>query len=98
MSDHRFHGIYPMLYAFFGADGGLDREAMSRQVEGCVAGGVHGLAIGGLATECNKLSSDEKLTLFSWVLEDAAGRVPVSVTVSAPTADEQISMVQEASW
>ena len=96
MASFRFHGIYPMLYAFFDADGKPDREAMRRQVEGCIAGGVHGLAIGGLATECNKLSSEEKLTLFSWVLEDAAGRVPVSVTVSAPTAGEQISMVRAA--
>lgn len=96
MSGFRFHGIYPMLYAFFGADGALDRGAMRRQVEGCISGGVHGLAIGGLATECNKLSSKEKLTLFSWVLEDAAGRVPVSVTVSAPTTEEQISMVKVA--
>ena len=96
MPDFRFHGIYPMLYAFFGADGALDRDAMRRQVEGCIAGGVHGLAIGGLATECNKLSSDEKLTLFTWVLEDTAGRVPVSVTVSAPTTEEQISMVKTA--
>ena len=96
MASFRFHGIYPMLYAFFDADGKPDREAMRRQVEGCIAGGVHGLAIGGLATECNKLSSEEKLTLFSWVLEDAADRVPVSVTVSAPTASEQVSMVRTA--
>ncbi len=96
MPEFRFHGIYPMLYAFFRTDGELDREAMRRQVEGCIAVGVHGLAIGGLATECNKLSSDEKLTLFSWVLEDTRGRVPVSVTVTAPTAEQQLSMVRSA--
>ncbi|MEM7424741.1 MAG: dihydrodipicolinate synthase family protein [Pseudomonadota bacterium] len=96
MTGRRFHGIYPMLYAFFDEGGALDRAAMRRQVEGCIAGGVHGLAVGGLATECGKLSREEKLTLFSWVLEDAAGRVPVSVTVTAPSADEQIEMVRQA--
>jgi 4-hydroxy-tetrahydrodipicolinate synthase len=32
----RFKGVYPMIYAFFGPDGALDREAMRRQVEHCV--------------------------------------------------------------
>ena len=40
MSDRTFHGIYPMLYAFFNQDGRLDRHAMKRQVEACVASGV----------------------------------------------------------
>ena len=59
-----FGGIYPMLYAFFGADGQLDRQAMSRQVDACVAAGVHGLAVGGLASECNKLSTAERRTML----------------------------------
>ena len=37
MSDRTFHGIYPMLYAFFNQDGRLDRHAMKRQVEACLA-------------------------------------------------------------
>ena len=96
MRDHVFHGIYPMLYAFFDAHGGLDRGAIARQVEGCIAGGVHGLAVGGLASECGKLSTAEKRDLSSWVLEDAAGRVPVSVTISEPSAEAQIEMARMA--
>ena len=40
MASFRFHGIYPMLYAFFDADGKPDREAMRRQVEGCLVMGL----------------------------------------------------------
>ncbi len=96
MSDHQFHGIYPMLYAFFNADGALDRGAVAAQVDGCIRGGVHGLAVGGLATECSKLSNAEKRELCVWVLEEAAGRVPVSVTISEASTDAQIEMAMLA--
>ncbi len=92
MTGHRFHGIYPMLYAFFAENGALDHSAMARQVEGCISGGVHGLAVGGLATECGKLSNEEKRQLCVWVLEAAGGRVPVSVTISEATTNAQIEM------
>ena len=94
MAGYKFEGIYPMLYAFFGQSGQLDREAMRRQVEGCIGAGAHGLAIGGLATECNKLSAKEKYQLSEWVLTDAAGRVPVSVTITEPTVGSQIEMTK----
>lgn len=96
MAETRFHGIYPMLYALFGADGGLDRGAHAAQVEACIAAGVHGLAVGGLATECNKLTVGERRDLASWTLEAAAGRVPVSVTVSDNTVGGQIEAVRHA--
>jgi 2-keto-3-deoxy-L-arabinonate dehydratase len=91
-----FHGIYPMLYAYFDATGGLDRDSMRRQVEGTIAGGVHGLAVGGLATECNKLSPAEKRQLTEWVLADTAERLTVSVTITEATRQGQIEAVQHA--
>jgi 4-hydroxy-tetrahydrodipicolinate synthase len=96
MRDFRFHGIYPMLYAFFDSSGELDRAATRRQVEACIAAGAHGLAVGGLASECNKLSTTEKRQLADWVLADAAGRVPVSVTVSEASVAGQIEMIRAA--
>ena len=91
-----FHGIYPMLYALFGADGGLDRGAHAAQVEACIAAGVHGLAVGGLASECNKLTVGERHALADWTLQAAAGRVPVSVTVSDNTTGGQAETVRRA--
>ena len=96
MARANFHGIYPMLYAYFGPDGALDRDAMRRQVNACIAGGAHGLAIGGLATECNKLSPEEKRDLAAWVLADAGGRVPVSVTITEATVAAQIAAANTA--
>lgn len=92
----RFFGIYPILYAFFGPDGELDRKAMRRQVEACVEGGAHGLAVLGLATEVNKLSHAERHTVLEWATEDLAGRLPLAVTVAEPTARAQAAFVQAA--
>ncbi|RUZ31329.1 dihydrodipicolinate synthase family protein, partial [Mesorhizobium sp. M7A.F.Ca.US.003.02.1.1] len=38
-----FHGIHAILYALFDANEQLDRAAMRRQVEICLAKGVHGM-------------------------------------------------------
>ena len=95
-STDTFAGIYPMLYALFAADGTLDRSANDAQVEACIAGGVHGLAVGGLASECNKLTVEERRDHARWTLEAAAGRVPVSVTISDNTVGGQIESVKRA--
>jgi 4-hydroxy-tetrahydrodipicolinate synthase len=92
----QFRGIYPILYAYFGADGRLDEAAMRLQVRLCLAGGAHGLAVLGLATEVNKLSPAEKRDVVRWSAEEIAGRVPLAVTVAEATAEEAARFVLEA--
>jgi 4-hydroxy-tetrahydrodipicolinate synthase len=89
-------GIYPMLYAFFGPDGALDRAAMRRQVEVAVAGGAHGLAVLGLGTEVAKLSAAERAMLLGWVSADLAGRLPLLVTVAEQTVADAQAAAQAA--
>ncbi len=96
VSNYRFHGIYPMQYAFFGADGRLDREAMRRQVEVAVAGGAHGIAALGLATEVGKLSPEERRSVVEWLTQDLGGRLPLAVTVAPGSVAEQIAFAQFA--
>lgn len=91
-----FAGIYPILYAFFDAAGRLDREAMRRQAEACVAGGAHGVAALGLATEVGKLSPAERRQVLEWVVEDVGGRVPVAITVFGETPEVQAEFVRAA--
>ena len=87
-------GIYPMLYALFGQDGRLDRGAHRAQVQACVAAGVHGIAVGGLASECNKLATAERRAMMEWTLADVAGALPVSVTIAENTIDGQTEMAR----
>jgi 4-hydroxy-tetrahydrodipicolinate synthase len=91
-----FHGIYPMIYAFFGPDGKLDRAAMRRQVEAYVASGVHGVAILGIVTEFNKLDVNERRTIIEWTAEDLAGRLPLAVTVNETSVHGQIAIARLA--
>jgi 4-hydroxy-tetrahydrodipicolinate synthase len=91
-----FHGIYPMLYTFYDERGALDRRAFVRQVEACIAGGVHGIGLLGIVGEYNKLDIREKMQIVEWTMEAVAGRVPVAVTVSEPSEHGQVAFAQAA--
>jgi 4-hydroxy-tetrahydrodipicolinate synthase len=93
---NRPHGIFPMLYAFFGADGQLDRAAFRQQVEACIAAGAHGIAVLGLLTEVAALSPDERRTLVRWAVEDIAGRLPLMATIAGSTLDEVQALARDA--
>ena len=90
------HGIHAIVYALFDENEELDRAGMRQQVELCLAAGVHGMAALGLATEVSKLSEREKLSIIDWVAEDAAGKVPLGITVSGSSIAEQIRLAQHA--
>ncbi|HTN96085.1 MAG TPA: dihydrodipicolinate synthase family protein, partial [Nordella sp.] len=91
-----FSGAYAILYAFFDAEGGLDRAAMRRQVEASLAAGAHGIAALGLATEVAKLTREERHQIMDWVAEDVAGHVPVAFTIFGTTIEEQIAEAKRA--
>ncbi|MDM0111344.1 dihydrodipicolinate synthase family protein [Variovorax sp. J22R133] len=91
-----FHGIRAILYALFDANEKLDRAAMRRQVQCCLASGVHGMAALGLATEVSKLSEAERRTVMDWIAEDTAGRVPLALTIFGSSVAEQVSQVRHA--
>lgn len=91
-----FHGVYPMIYAFHGPDGRLDRAAMKRQLDACIAAGVHGIAILGIVTEFNKLDVNERRQVIEWTAEDLAGRVPLAVTVNEMSVHGQIEIARLA--
>lgn len=91
-----YTGIYPILYAFWGADGRLDEAAMAAQVEHCIAAGAHGIAVLGLVTEVHKMDVNERLALVEAVGARIAGRVPYAVTVGEPSTAGQIAFARAA--
>jgi len=95
-SPDAFHGIHAILYALFDAHEKLDRVAMRRQVQACLACGVHGMAALGLATEVAKLTEAERRTVMEWVAEDTAGRVPLALTIFGSSVGEQVAQVRHA--
>ena len=91
-----FHGIYPILYAFFDADGAPLRDPLVAQVEAAVRHGAHGIAVLGLATETNKLDTGERRRIMEWTAQALAGRLPLAVTVAEPSAHGQAAFVRAA--
>jgi len=89
-------GIYPIVYAFFTERGGLDERLMRRQVRACLAGGAHGMACLGLATEVGKLSPAERRQVLKLVADELTGRVPLAVTVFGATVEAQLDFIDEA--
>ena len=90
-----FRGIYPMLYTFYDEGGAIERSGLVRQIEACIAGGVHGIALLGIVGEYNKLSVKEKLTIVEWSMEAVRGRLPVAVTVSEQSEPGQVEFACE---
>jgi len=91
-----FHGIYPILYAYFDADGAPLREPIAAQVEAAVRHGAHGVAVLGLATETNKLDARERRTILEWTAQAVDGRLPLAVTVAEPSVHGQAAFVRAA--
>ena len=89
-------GIWPILYAFFDSGGRLDRALMRRQVEVCIAGGGHGIACLGLATEVAKLSHRERRQVLDWLAEDNGGRLPLAVTIAESSIVAQVEFTRAA--
>lgn len=87
-----FSGVHAVLYAMFQPDETLDHEAMSRQVEHCVAAGCHGITVLGLATEVLKLTHEERKALVTTVSRANAGRLPLSVTIAGNSVAEQVDL------
>lgn len=92
----RFAGIHAILYALFDADERLDRAAMRRQAELCLAAGAHGIGALGLATEVSKLTEAERRNVMDWLAEDNAGRVPLFFTIFGTSVAEQVAQVRHA--
>ncbi|HMN86332.1 MAG TPA: dihydrodipicolinate synthase family protein [Bauldia sp.] len=89
-------GNWPMLYAFFGGEGGLRQEAFVRQIDVAKTGGAAGGAVPGPGTEVAKLSLNERRTVVEWVAAATAGRLPFAVTIADGNVGDMIESARHA--
>jgi 4-hydroxy-tetrahydrodipicolinate synthase len=92
----RLHGILPIVYTPFDANGRIDEDDGRRLVNYLLDAGAHGLAAVGGASECHKLSQAEREWLAEVVIDEVAGRVPVVVGVSAANTAETVALARHA--
>lgn len=91
-----YFGIYPMMYAFFNADGSLDQGAIRAEVELSLSRGVHGIAVLGIAGEVFRLDVAERRAFVEFVARVIDGRRPYAVTVAEPSVPGQTEFVKMA--
>jgi 4-hydroxy-tetrahydrodipicolinate synthase len=77
-------GLLPALTTPIDARGGIDREAVRRQVEHVLQGGASGLVPVGGTGEYAALSPADRVTMVEETVQAAARRVPVIAGVLAP--------------
>ena len=89
-------GILPIVYTPFDEAGGIDYEDLERLVDYLIAAGAHGLAAVGGASECHKMTGDERRELAAATARFAGGRVPVVVGTSAVNTGEAVLLSRHA--
>jgi 4-hydroxy-tetrahydrodipicolinate synthase len=89
-------GILPVLATPFDRGGEIVEAEARALVRHLLDQGAHGLAAVGEASESAKLTREERMRLAEIAVEEAAGRVPVIVGVSAPSARESALLAEHA--
>jgi len=82
MTQRPYSGIWPVAPTPFHDDGSIDVEGMKRVIDCMVDQGSTGICILANFSEQFLLTDEERATLTRVSLEQAAGRVPVVVTIS----------------
>jgi dihydrodipicolinate synthase/N-acetylneuraminate lyase len=89
-------GILPIVYTPFDADGNVDEADLERLVDYMIEQGTHGLAAVGGASECHKMTLDERRWLAERTTAFAGGRVPVIVGTSATNTADAVALSRHA--
>ena len=97
----RFPGILPAATTPFDAELAIDADALHRNLTHLVEAGVGGVVVNGTMGEGGQLEREERRAVVATAVRACAGRVPVTVGVSASTPRArgrlQISSASQAS-
>ena len=89
-------GIFQILQTPFDERGNLDWDSFARQIEYCIAAGVHGLVLPALASEFFTLSDAERKQAVAFAGEHIAGRAPFVVAVQGLNRRIALDFAQQA--
>ncbi|MDD4519161.1 MAG: dihydrodipicolinate synthase family protein, partial [Limnochordia bacterium] len=86
-------GVWPTMVTPFSPDNEVDYRALEQMVEWYIDNGVAGLFTVCLSSEMFSLSDKESVQIARFVVEKAAGRIPV--VASGHTADDLQDQVRQ---
>jgi dihydrodipicolinate synthase/N-acetylneuraminate lyase len=89
-------GIMPVMATPYDAGGEIVESEVRALVRWLLDQGAHGLSAVGEASESSRMTREERQRLAEVVLDEAGGRVPVIVGVSAPNLRESATLAEHA--
>lgn len=89
-------GVFPVLATPFLEDGSPDRDGLRSIVRYVLGAGAHGVVFPAVASEFYSLTDHERQELAELILGEVAGRIPVVIAASAPTAELALELAQHA--
>ncbi|KKB07084.1 dihydrodipicolinate synthase [Devosia geojensis] len=96
MQKSDFRGILPAITTKMTADQQVDLAAVRADVAFQIDGGVDGIIACGSLGEASTLSAAEKLSIAKAAIEEAAGRVPVILTIAEDSTAAGAALAAEA--
>jgi 2-keto-3-deoxy-L-arabinonate dehydratase len=94
--DRSLSGILPIVPTIFGDGGELDEAGQRATVDLLLRRGVHGLVVLANASEGYAVAEAERPSVITWVVEQAAGRVPIVVACNHPSTIIAVRYALEA--
>ena len=92
----RFKGVYVIVITPFDDDGDIDEESLRSVVDFCIQAGAHGLVTPANASEFFALSDTERHRVGRMVVQQAAGRVPVILSVNGGSREVAVDFTRNA--
>ncbi|MGH6861714.1 MAG: dihydrodipicolinate synthase family protein [Phyllobacterium sp.] len=89
-------GILPVLPTPFGADGGIEPNAMRKIVRYALEAGVDGVVFPGFASEVETLTAAERAQLLAIVVKEVGGITPIVAGASAGEVAEVVAHGRQA--
>lgn len=96
MRKEDFQGIFPALTTKMTADQEVDLGGVRADVAFQIGAGVDALVLCGSLGEASSLTREEKLLIARAAIEEAAGRVPVLLTIAEDSTRAAASLAAEA--
>lgn len=91
-----FGNVVTAMVTPFDHQGEIDFPATKNMVEHLIANGTDAVVVAGTTGESPTLTKEEKLALFSFVVQEADGRIPVIAGTGSNNTRESIALTQEA--
>lgn len=91
-----FGQVITAMVTPFDQHGAIDFPATKNLIEHLIANGTDAVVVAGTTGESPTLSSDEKLALFRFVVQEVAGRIPVIAGTGSNNTHASVELTREA--